>query len=87
MIVNEVFIGGGKVTVELIENAQQTRFTSGRVTNNALLPIIVRVWMDGIKEIEATIQPGRVASKNLPANKTIQAYAESMAFGVHIRLA
>jgi hypothetical protein len=85
MIVGEVTIGGGKLILELIE--QGTRFKEIRATNTAPVAVIVRVWVEGVKEVEQRIGANSTYTKNLPASPTIQAYVETMDFGWHVRIA
>jgi hypothetical protein len=85
MIVGEVAVSDGKLTLELIE--QGTRFKSAKATNTASVAVILRVWVEGVKGVDRRIEANSTYEQNLPASPTIQSYVEAMNFGWHVRIA
>jgi hypothetical protein len=76
---------GGHVTLELVEQGQSYR--SARATNGSVQTVVMRVWLDNGLALEQTLAPGEVFQKNLPRSPTFIEYAETLAFGVHVRVA
>jgi hypothetical protein len=85
MIAGELTVADGKLTLELVE--QGTRFRAVRAINTATVAVIVRVWVEGVKELEQRVEASSTFEKNLPASPSIQSYVETLDFGWHVRIA